>query len=102
MRIKKILLGATILTLSINTLKAEEIIPIETDIVVYESKEIPTKNSHKNRKKDRIKNRKEFEKQYGCSPEAYEELKKQKALFDQGIITIEQFEYAKSQILNKR
>lgn len=62
MKIKKILLGATFLTLSINTLKAEEIIPIETDIIVYESKEIPIKNSHKNRKKDRIENRKEFEK----------------------------------------
>ena len=50
----------------------------------------------------KARNKANFEKQYGCSPEAYEELKKQKALFDQGIITIEQFEFAKMQILNKK
>ena len=45
-------------------------------------------------------NRENFTPRYGYTPEAYEQIKKQKELLDLGILTQEEFEEKKKQLLN--
>ncbi|MEE1074866.1 MAG: SHOCT domain-containing protein [Acutalibacteraceae bacterium] len=46
------------------------------------------------------RNRENFKQRYGYTPEAYEQIKKQKELLDLGILTQEEFEEKKKQLLN--
>ena len=47
----------------------------------------------------KTRNRESYIKRYGCAPEDFEQIKKYKELLDAGIITQEEFELKKNQIL---